>query len=255
MDLMVKVENVNGTLVTTSNRVAEELDVSHKNLLAKIDEYIKKFNKINGSKGVAESSAYPDFYIPSEYIHPQNKQKYRNYLITEKGIAQLIGGYSAAVPIAFELNVAYINEFERMKNELNTRSAVPGSFAEALKLAYEQQLEIEEKQKQLELQAPKVAFADAVYGSKTSILIGDLAKMINQNGYDIGQKRLFKWMRDNGYLIKRMGSDYNMPTQYAMERKLFEIRESVMGADVFRTPRVTGKGQAFFINRFLKMVQ
>lgn len=109
-ELMVKVENVNGVLVTTSNRVAEELGVNHKDLLDKIDGYIEKFTK-------AESYALvEEFYIPSFYTVDGNFKKYRNYLITKKGIAQLVGGYSAAVPKAFELNVAYINEFERMEN-------------------------------------------------------------------------------------------------------------------------------------------
>lgn len=84
----VTVEDLNGILVTASNRAAEELEVNHRHLLDKIDDYLNRF-------GSAESSA--GFYIPSEYIHPQNKQTYRNYLITEKGIAQIIGGYSAAV--------------------------------------------------------------------------------------------------------------------------------------------------------------
>jgi len=109
-ELMVKIENVNGVLVTTSNRVAEELGVEHRHLLDKIDGYIDKFMK-------AESSALvEEFYIPSFYTVDGNFKKYRNYLITKKGIAQLVGGYSAAVPKAFELNVAYINEFERMEN-------------------------------------------------------------------------------------------------------------------------------------------
>lgn len=105
-ELMVKIENVNGVLVTTSNRVAEELGVNHKDLLEKIDGYVNKFNS-------AELSA--QFYIPHNYKDRSGKSN-RNYLITKKGIAQLVGGYSAAVPKAFELNVAYINEFERMEN-------------------------------------------------------------------------------------------------------------------------------------------
>lgn len=109
-ELMVKIENVNGVLVTTSNRVAEELGVNHKDLLDKIDGYIEKFTKAKSSALVEE------FYISSFYTVDGNFKKYRNYLITKKGIAQLVGGYSAAVPKAFELNVAYINEFERMEN-------------------------------------------------------------------------------------------------------------------------------------------
>ena len=104
---------------------------------------------------------------------------------------------------------------------------------------------------------PKEIFADAVSASKTSILIGDLAKLICQNGCQIGQKRLFEWMRVNGYLILRKGSDYNMPTQRSMEMGLFEIKESTRlngdGMNVIsKTPKVTGKGQQYFINKFLK---
>lgn len=115
MALIVQVENINGVLVTTSNRVAEELGVNHRDLLEKIDGYIKKF-------GSAENSA--GFYILSSYIHPQNKQEYRNYLITKKGIAQLVGGYSSAVEKAFDLNVAYINKFEEMENKLQDQEVL-----------------------------------------------------------------------------------------------------------------------------------
>lgn len=104
---------------------------------------------------------------------------------------------------------------------------------------------------------PKEVFADAVSASKTSILIGDLAKLICQNGCQIGQKRLFEWMRANGYLILRKGSDYNMPTQRSMEMGLFEIKESThLNGDglnvISKTPKVTGKGQQYFINKFMK---
>ena len=103
---------------------------------------------------------------------------------------------------------------------------------------------------------PKEIFADAVTTSHTSILIGDLAKLIKQNGVDMGQKRLFLWLRENGYLIKRNGSDYNMPTQRSMEMGLFEVKESTVNNPdgsirVNRTTKVTGKGQQYFINKFL----
>lgn len=120
----------------------------------------------------------------------------------------------------------------------------------------------EEREKNKLLQAdndrmkPKEIFADAVATSHTSILIGDLAKILKQNGVEIGQKRLFAWLRDNGYLIKRNGTDYNMPTQKAMERGLFEIKESTVNnpdgsVRINRTTKVTGKGQQYFINKFL----
>lgn len=118
-------------------------------------------------------------------------------------------------------------------------------------------LENEEQKKQLKEQKPKVLFADAVSTSHTSILIGELAKILKQNGVDMGQNRLFKWLRDNGYLIKRKGTDYNMPTQYSMDLGLFEVKEtSITHSDghisISKTPKVTGKGQMYFINKFIE---
>lgn len=105
---------------------------------------------------------------------------------------------------------------------------------------------------------PKEIFADAVSASHTSILIGDLAKLICQNGVQIGQRRLFSWLRDNGYLIRRKGSDWNMPTQKSIEMGLFEIKESTHvdgnGCNITtRTPKATGKAQIYFVNKFLEM--
>lgn len=128
-------------------------------------------------------------------------------------------------------------------------------LATALKEEQQKRLEAEKK---LEEQKPKVLFADAVTASKTSILIGELAKILRQNGINIGQNRLFQWLRDNGYLIKRKGSDYNMPTQYSMELGLFEVKETTIThsdghISISKTPKVTGKGQIYFINKFKEM--
>lgn len=113
------------------------------------------------------------------------------------------------------------------------------------------------KDKQIEEMKPKVVFANAVATSHTSILVGELAKILKQNGIDMGQKRLFAWLRENGFLIKRKGTDYNIPTQKAMDLGLFEIKEGsyVNGSGVnitTKTPKVTGKGQQYFINKFLQ---
>ena len=112
-----------------------------------------------------------------------------------------------------------------------------------------------EAEKVIEEQRPKALFADAVSASKTSILIGALAKLIRQNGVDVGQKRLFEWLRKKGYLIKS-GNDKNMPTQRSMEQGLFEVKEgSYVDGDgvnrITRTTKVTGKGQLYFVNKFL----
>jgi anti-repressor protein len=115
---------------------------------------------------------------------------------------------------------------------------------------------IEQKQARIEQMKPKEIFADAVSASHTSILVGDLAKLICQNGYQIGQKRLFDWLRANGYLIKSGGS-YNMPKQRYVEQGLFEVKESNLqnpdgSVRITRTTKVTGKGQVYFVNKFLK---
>lgn len=126
-------------------------------------------------------------------------------------------------------------------------------MAKALLVAQKQ---INERNAQIERMKPKEIFADAVSASQSSILIGELAKILKQNGVDMGQNRLFSWLRENGYLIRRKGSDYNMPTQKSVNMGLFEIKESThidgSGCNVItKTPKVTPKAQIYFINKFL----
>ena len=132
-------------------------------------------------------------------------------------------------------------------------------MARALKIADRQIDELKHNnmllERKIEADKPKTIFADAVSTSHTSILIGDLAKLICQNGVQIGQKRLFQWLRDNGYLIK-CGNSYNMPVQRFVEQGLFEVKESTIqnpdgSVRITRTPKVTGKGQIYFVNKFL----
>ena len=118
--------------------------------------------------------------------------------------------------------------------------------------------QLKELQTKVEQDKPKVLFADAVAASHTSILIGDLAKLIRQNGVEVGQNRLFQWLRDNGYLCST-GERYNLPTQKSMELKLFEVKETTISNPdgsirITRTTKVTGKGQAYFVNKFLARV-
>ena len=127
-------------------------------------------------------------------------------------------------------------------------------LATNLKTEREKRMELE---RQAEKDKPLVTFANSVSVAKTSILIGELAKLLKQNGIEMGQNRLFTWMRKNGYLISRKGTDYNMPTQRSMEMKLFEIKETTIShgdghTSLNKTPKVTGKGQIYFINLFLK---
>lgn len=150
----------------------------------------------------------------------------------------------------------YRQYFLDLEKAWNTPEQV---FARALKMADQTIAKLQDTNKfleqKIESDRPKTIFADAVSTSKSSILIGDLAKLICQNGYQIGQKRLFQWMRDNGYLIKS-GSSYNMPMQRYVEQGLFEVKESnVQNPDgsvrITRTTKVTGKAQIYFVNKFL----
>lgn len=126
-------------------------------------------------------------------------------------------------------------------------------MARALQIAGDKLKRLESK---VEADAPKVLFADAVSASNTSILVGELAKLLKQNGVDIGQHRLFRWMRENGYLIRRNGTDFNMPTQKSMDLGLFTVKETAIthsdgAVTVSKTTKVTGKGQQYFIQKFL----
>ena len=146
--------------------------------------------------------------------------------------------------------------FIRIEEEWNTPERV---MARALRFSErilsDTKALLADAQEQIERDRPKVLFADSVRASHTTILIGELAKIIKQNGVDMGQNRLFQWMRENGYLVSRQGTDYNMPTQKSMERGLFTIKETaVTHADghtsISKTPKVTGKGQVYFVNKF-----
>ena len=141
-------------------------------------------------------------------------------------------------------------------NTVDKMLSNPDTMIEILRRYKESQKQIQLQHDQIHQMKPKALFADAVSASHTSILVGDLAKMIKQNGVDIGARRLFSWLREHHYLISRKGADYNSPTQYSMERELFEIKESThINSDgvtvTTKTPKVTGKGQQYFINKFL----
>lgn len=155
-----------------------------------------------------------------------------------------------------EARAKLVLRWEELETEKQTGGfKIPQSYSEALKLAATQAEQIEQQQKQLQLQAPKVLFANAVETSQKSCLIGELAKILRQNGVDIGEKRLFQWLRQNGYLCS-YGERYNQPTQKSMDRELFELKKTTIQKPsgevlVSMTPKVTGKGQIYFVNKFL----
>ncbi len=219
-------------------------------------------------KDVAEILGYSDTN-KAVAMHVDNEDKKLNdksslsfgqrgaHLINESGLYSLI--LSSKLPQAKQFkrwvtsevlpsirkHGGYINGQESMTDE--------ELLSKALIMA---QSKIEEKTREIERMRPKEIFADAVTASHNSILVGEMAKILRQNGVEIGQNRLFVWLRDNGYLIKRKGTDWNMPSQMAMELELFEIKETVIThsdghTSVNKTVKVTGKGQQYFINKFL----
>lgn len=176
------------------------------------------------------------------------------WLINESGLYSLI--LSSKLPNAKQFKRWVTSEVLPNIRKYGTYSMdIPRTLPDALK-AYANEIEAHNQTRALlEEQKPKVLFADAVSTSDTDILVGDLAKLLNQNGYAVGQNRLFEQLRNEGFLISRKGNSYNMPTQRAMEMGLFRIKETAIThsdgrVTLNKTPKVTGKGQQYFINRY-----
>lgn len=226
-----------------SREVAEMVRKEHKNILRDIRGYYEELGQLNFEP--------TDFFAESQYTDKSNRQK-PCYLVTKKGcefIAHKLTGVKGT-----EFTAKYINRFHEMEDTIKTQLP-QGNDLIALAVIEAQKM-IAERDKQIERMKPKEIFADAVSASETSILVGDLAKLISQNGYKIGQKRLFEWLRTNNFLIK-CGSSRNMPQQRFVEQGLFEVKESnIQNPDgsvrITRTTKVTGKGQIYFVNKFLQ---
>lgn len=235
----------NNEIVVSSRQIAENFGKMHKHVLDAI-ENIK-----------AENSALTSMFYETAYTAGTGK-KYKMYLMNRDGFSLLAMGFTGRE--ALEWKLKYINAFNKMEHQLVNENALAlPNFNNPAEAARAWANEYEAKQKALarvEEMKTKVLFAEAVESSKTSILVGELAKIIKQNGVDIGEKRFFAWLRDNGYLISRKSSDWNMPTQRSMKLGLFEIKErNIFNPDgsvrITKTPKVTGKGQTYFINKFL----
>ena len=224
----------------SSIEIAELTGKEHKNVMRDIRTLLEQ--------GVQELNFEPSFII-RDLPNGGSKQD-PCFNLTKKGCLILASGYDAKLR---EKIISWWEELEIEKR--NGGFKVPSSFAEALRLAAVQMEQIEQQQKQLEADKPKVLFAEAVSTSQRSCLVSELAKIISQNGVAIGQNRLFVWMRKNGYLCNK-GQYYNQPTQKAMELGLFEIKKTTItkpDGDVIvtTTSKVTGKGQIYFVNKFI----
>ncbi|EGT4600772.1 phage regulatory protein [Clostridioides difficile] len=196
--------------------------------------------------------------VPSLELYGFSKFAPNGILITESGYLMLVK--SLTDDLAWTVQRELVNNYFRVK-ENEQQPKLPTTYKEALQQLLVEveekeqlQLENQEKDKVIQLQQPKVLFADAVASSDDSILVGELAKLLNQNGIDTGEKRLFAWLRDNGYLIKRKGEDYNTPTQKSVDLKIIETKERAIynpngSTKITKTPKITGKGQIYFINK------
>lgn len=230
--------------VLDSREVAKMVGMRHADLMRNISHYVDVISTNAKLRSL-------DFFIERDYIDKKGESRKR-YDITKKGSEMVANKLTGEKGILF--TAEYVERFNQMEEADRQPKELTGRELMA-KALLEAQAVLAEKDKRIEEMRPKEIFADAVSASKTSVLVRDLAKVIKQNGVDIGQNRLFDWLRENGYLIKG-GSDRNMPTQRAMNMKLFEIKVGTHtngdGVNVTtRTTKVTGKGQVYFVNKFL----
>lgn len=245
MESLVEIRN--NQVVVSSRQVAEKFGKFHKDVLENIRNIL-----------VAENSA-TKFY--QETTHEYRGQKFPEYLMNRDGFTLLAMGFTGKDALQWKMK--YIAAFNEMERKLQNNMLMLPDFtnpAEAARAWAEQFEQRQQAEQQLEAAKPKVIFADAVSASESTVLVGELAKLLKQNGKEIGQKRLFEWLRENGYLIKQKCADYNMPTQRAMEMGLFRIKKTAINhsdghVTVSRTVKVTGKGQQYFINKFLSAAQ
>lgn len=235
------------------NSIGEDITLSARDLhkfLEISERFSKWFDRMLGY----------GFYENIDFRSVQKSTQLNQY-----GGEKLLKDYEIKIDMAKEISMIQRSEkgkqarhyFLQVEKAWNSPEMI---MKRALEIANKQvenlKLENMEQKKLIKEQKPKVLFADAVSTSHTSILVGELAKLIKQNGVDIGERRLFKWLRDNGYLIKRKGTDYNMPTQKSLDLKVIETKErTINNADgsirITKTPKVTGKGQLYFLNKFL----
>lgn len=246
-DLVFKGES--NQVLTSSLLVADKFGKNHKHVLDAIRELISS----------AEKSAVLKMFVPSTYIASNNKEN-PMFIMNRDGFTLLAMGFTGEKALQFKLE--YINAFNKMEEAIkNGGFNVPKSFREALLLAAEQQevidnqqKQIEEKNAKIEADKPKVLFSEAVSASNKSILVRELAKLITQNGYQIGEKQLYERLRKAGYLCSS-GESYNQPTQTYMNMGLFHLKKTSVICDgeskVYTVTKVTPKGQIYFINKFL----
>ena len=239
------VEIRNNQVVVSSRQVAESFGKEHKNVLRLLSSKMSGANKDKLSQHFYKDT-YKDSTGKSNTI----------YYMDRDGFSFLVMGFTGEKADKWKLD--FIEAFNTMEKQLQTQKQLP-NFNDPVASARAWADAMESKQKalaQLEETKPLVTFANTVQASHDCILIRELAKLIKQRGINIGEKRLFKWLRENNYLIKANNDDYNKPTQKAMNLGLFEVNEqtykTAFGVRISTTSLVTPKGQLYFINKFIK---
>lgn len=238
----IKIENKNGKIVVSSREVAENFGKNHKEILRTIE------NKMELS-AILRS---PQYFIESTYLDKSNRQS-KEYLLTRDGFSFLVMGFTGAKADEFKLK--YIEAFNKMEEHIkNNPQKLPTNFKEALQLLL---VEVEEKEKLQETVKelePKVQFAEAITCNEKSIDVGSMAKILYQNGIDIGRNRLFVVLREYGYLMT--SGDDTVPTQKSMNLGIMETKLGTYPINgenkTYLKPMITTKGQVYFIGKFLK---
>ena len=234
-----------GALIVSSLTIAEGAGVEHASVLKLVRAHqsdLEEFGRVGFEIAPFETAG--------------GTQRREVALLNEQQ-ATLVMSYQKNTEQVRSFKKALVRGFFEMARQLAT-PYVPPSLPEALR-AYAMEVEAREAlAARVAADAPKVLFADSVATSNTTILIGDLAKILRGNGVPLGANRLFEQLRADGYLIRRQGTDWNMPTQRSMELGLFKVKETAVThsdghVTVSKTPKVTGKGQAYFINRYSKI--
>lgn len=243
-------ENHDGDVVVSGRDVHEFLKVQQD-----FSDWIKKQLEVIGAK---ENKEYSLLKGETTNIGGRPTTEYILTLDTAKEICMIAGVAPRTNDETKRLSKQARQYFIAIEKAWNSPEMIMKRALEIANRRVENlQLENIEQKKRLEDQKPKVIFAEALEVSENSILIGELAKLLRQNGIDIGQNRLFEKLRSGGYLIKKKGENYNLPTQYSMDLKLFEIKKRTINnpdgsVRATTTTKVTGKGQIYFINKFIQ---
>ncbi len=236
----------NGQVIVSSRQIADNFGKRHNHVLRDIETLIE---------GMSTTGHTELLFYKSTYINEQNNQEYPEYVMNRDGFVLLSMGFKGAS--ALEWKLKYIAAFNAM--EATLAKPVELTRIEILELALAAEKKVLELEATIEEQKPAVEFTEAVHVSDSVRSIGELAKIICQNGIPMGQNRLFALLREAGYLGKRESVDYNMPTQKAMNLELFMIKQTAVnrtaGVKIESTPRVTGKGLVYFVNKFVKAKQ